>query len=59
MQIFEYQLNRLAVRLAHQYRITFRVNPQELSGYKTLGMRTTTPNAELVSATKVYIPAAK
>jgi hypothetical protein len=57
-QAFSYQMDRLAQRLEHQYRVTFLVKPEK-PGYKSIRLETQTANAELVSATKVYVPPGK
>lgn len=44
-------------RLAHQYLITFLAKRQKKPGMQPVKLRTEAPNAELVAADKVYVPA--
>ena len=50
-------LKEVAEHLAHQYLVTFLVKPGEKAGFQTVRLTTEVPNAELVSAGKVYVPA--
>lgn len=52
-------LNRLADRLNHQYRLTILAVPGKNPTYQTIRLETEVPNAELITADKVYVPAAK
>jgi hypothetical protein len=52
-------LDMLAMRLNHQYRLTFLANPAKKPSYRHVRLETEVPNAELVIADKVYVPAAK
>jgi hypothetical protein len=51
-------LDDLARRLNHQYLLTFIAKPQKKSGLQNIKITTEVPNAELVSADRVYVPAA-
>jgi hypothetical protein len=44
-------------RLNHQYLLTFLAKPQKKAGLQRVKLRTEVPNAELVSADRVYVPA--
>jgi hypothetical protein len=50
-------LDDLAHRLTHQYLLTFTAKPQKKSGLQQVKITTEVPNAELVSADRVYVPA--
>jgi len=50
-------LDDLARRLTHQYLLTFTAKPQKKSGLQQVKITTEVPNAELVSADRVYVPA--
>jgi VWFA-related protein len=52
-------LKEFADRLKHQYRLTFLAKPGRKSGFQQIKLETEVPNAELVAADKVYVPAAK
>ena len=52
-------LDEFAERLNHQYRLTFLIKPEKKSSYKHVRLETEIPNAELVTADRVYVPAAK
>lgn len=52
-------LNEFAARLAHQYRLTFEIKPEKKPSYQRIRLETEVPNADLVSAERVYVPAAK
>jgi hypothetical protein len=51
-------LDDLDHRLTHQYLLTFVPKPQKKSGFQRVKIMTEVPKAELVSANKVYVPAA-
>ncbi len=44
-------------KLGNQYLLTFTAKPQKKSGMERIKLQTEIPNAELVSADKVYVPA--
>jgi len=52
-------LEDLAQRLTHQYWLTFLAKPQKKAGMQPVKLMTEVPNAELVGANKVYVPAAR
>ncbi len=52
-------LNQFATRLTHQYRLTVLAKAGEKPSYQHIRLDTEVPNADLVSADRVYIPAAK
>jgi hypothetical protein len=52
-------LDEFAERLNHQYKLTFLIKPGQKPTYKHVRLETEIPNAELVTADQVYIPAAK
>lgn len=52
-------LNEFAERLKHQYRLTLLARPREKSGLQRIRLETEVPNAELVTADSIYVPAAK
>jgi hypothetical protein len=52
-------LDQFAERLGHQYRLTFLAVPEKKAAYQRVTLGTEVPNAELVSADRVYVPAAK
>jgi len=52
-------LNEFAERLNYQYRLTFLIKPDKKPSYKHVRLETEIPNAELVTADRVYVPAAK
>jgi hypothetical protein len=52
-------LDKFAERLNHQYRLTFLANTGKKPTYQPVRLETEVPNAELVTAGKVYVPAAK
>ena len=52
-------LNEFAERLSHQYLLTFLIKPDKKPSYKHVRLETEIPNAELVTADRIYIPAAK
>ncbi|HVP52398.1 MAG TPA: hypothetical protein VMT05_09830 [Terriglobales bacterium] len=51
-------LENVQQRLTHQYWLTFLAKPQKKAGMERVKLMTEVPNAELVSADKVYVPAA-
>jgi len=55
---FDPYLDDMERHLAHQYWLTFAAKPQKKSGWQRVKITTEVSNAELVSATKVYVPAA-
>jgi hypothetical protein len=44
-------------KLNHQYLLTFMAKPQKKAGMQRVKVHTEVPNAELVSADRVYVPA--
>lgn len=50
-------LSELAEHLSHQYVVTFLIAPRNKAGFESIRLTTEVPNAELVSAGKVYVPA--
>jgi hypothetical protein len=50
-------LKEVAEHLAHQYLVTFLAKPGNKAGFQAVRLTTEVPNAELVSAGKVYVPA--
>lgn len=52
-------LNEFAERLGHQYLLTVLVKADKKSSFKHLKLETEIPNAELVTADRIYVPAAK
>jgi hypothetical protein len=52
-------LEEFASRLKHQYRLTFLAKPEPHAGYQHVTVETEVPNAELVAADRVYVPAAE
>jgi hypothetical protein len=55
---FNPYLEDMGRRLTHQYLLTFIPKPQKKSGWQKVKVTTEIPNAELVSADKVYVPGA-
>jgi hypothetical protein len=51
--------DQFAERLNHQYKLTFLANAEKKSAFRHVRLETEVPNAELVIADKVYVPAAK
>jgi len=51
-------LEEIAAHLAHQYRVTFLMKPESKAGFRGVRFSTEVPNAELVAAARVYVPAA-
>src|SRR6266478_2601917 len=52
-------LDQFAVRLNHQYKLTFLASADKKPTRRHVRLETEVPNAELVIADKVYVPAAK
>ncbi len=52
-------LDDLTNKLAHQYLLTFLAKPENKARMQPVKLRTEVPNAELVSADRVYVPAGK
>jgi len=50
-------LDDLTHRLTHQYLLTFLAKPEKKGGMQRIRLRTEVPNAEVVAATSVYVPA--
>lgn len=50
-------LEDLTKRLTHQYLLTFVARPEKKAGERQVKLKTEVPNAELVSADKIYTPA--
>jgi hypothetical protein len=55
---FSPYLDDLSHRLDHQYLLTFLAKPEKKAGLQGVRLRTEVPNAELVSADRVWVPAA-
>jgi hypothetical protein len=55
---FSPYLDDLSHRLDHQYLLTFLAKPEKKAGLQAVRLRTEVPNAELVSADRVWVPAA-
>lgn len=51
-------LEDVAAHLMHQYRVTFLMTPGKKGELREVRFTTEVPNAELVAASKVYVPAA-
>lgn len=51
-------LSDLASRLNHQYVLRFLAKPQKKAGLQAVKLATEVPNADLVSADRVYVPGA-
>jgi hypothetical protein len=52
-------LDEFAERLNHQYMLTFLIKPDKKTSYRHVRLETEVPNAELVTADRVYVPASK
>ena len=50
-------LAEIAEHLAHQYIVTFLITPGKKAGLQSVRFTTEVPNAEVVSAGRVYVPA--
>ena len=56
---FALLLDQIADRLKHQYRLTVLAEAASEARYQRIRLETEVPNAELVAAESVYVPAAK
>ena len=56
---FSPYLDDLSRRLLHQYLLTFLAKPVKKGGMQGVKLRTEVPNAELVGADSVYVPASE
>jgi hypothetical protein len=56
---FSPYLDDLSRRLLHQYLLTFLAKPVKKAGMQGVKLRTEVPNAELVAADRVYVPASE
>jgi hypothetical protein len=54
---FSPYLDDLSHRLNHQYLLTFLAKPEKKAGLQAVRLMTEVPNAELVSADRVWVPA--
>lgn len=52
-------LDEFAGRLNHQYKLTFLIKPDKKPSNRHVRLETEVPNAELVTADRVYVPPAK
>jgi hypothetical protein len=52
-------LEQFANRLKHQYRLTILAKPWEKAGFQRIRLETEVPNADLVAAGRIFVPAAK
>jgi len=52
-------LEVLSAQLNHQYLLTFNVKPQAKDSYRHVKLETEVSNAELITADRVYVPAAR
>ena len=52
-------LDEFAERLNHQYILRFLIKPDKKPSYRHVRLETEVPNAELVTADRVYVPASK
>ena len=52
-------LTDITKHLAHQYVVTFLATPGKKAGFQSVHVTTEVPDAELVSAGKVYVPASQ
>lgn len=50
-------LEDITARFTHQYRISFLANTEGKPGFKSVKFTTEVPNAEIVAASKIHIPA--
>jgi len=55
---FSPYLDNLSRRLNRQYLLTFAAKPEKKAGMQRVRLQTEVPNAELVGANQVYVPAA-
>ena len=51
-------LNQFAERLEHQFKLTFLAKPGKKAEFQSIKLETEVPNAELVAADRVWVPAA-
>jgi hypothetical protein len=49
-------LAEISARLVHQYRVTFLIKPEKKGGFRSVRFVTETPGAELLGASRVYVP---
>jgi hypothetical protein len=54
---FEPYLKNVAEHLDHQYLVTFLIKPGNKSAFQPVRITTEIPNAEIVTADKIYVPA--
>jgi hypothetical protein len=52
-------LDQFADRLNHQYKLTFLAKADKKASYQHVRLETEVPNAELVTADRVYVPATR
>lgn len=52
-------LSQFSDRLKHQYKLTFLAKPQKKAGYQRIRLQSEASNAQLVAASRIYVPAAK
>jgi hypothetical protein len=52
-------LDEITAHLAHQYRVTFLMKPENKGGLRDVRFTTEVQNAELVAPAKVYVPAGR
>jgi len=50
-------LEDLSRKLNHQYLLAFLPKPEKKPGLQSVKVRTEVPNAELIAADRVYVPA--
>ena len=55
---FSPYLDDINRRLSHQFLLAFFARPEKTAGLQRIKLKTEVPNAELVAAEKVYVPAA-
>ena len=51
-------LEEICGHFAHQYRVTLLIKPENKAGFRDVRFASEVPNAEVVAATRVYVPAA-
>jgi len=56
---FSPYLDELQHRLTHQYWLTFLAKPPKKAGWQKVRLATEVPNVDLISAGRVYLPAAQ
>lgn len=56
---FEPYLADISAQLSHQYLVTFLIAPRAKAGFQQVRFTTEVPNAELVHAGRVYVPASR